>query len=103
MHNYGEFLSLMANKIIRKTLKHKRLYFEVDNKKFKVLDAEMLLFHNSIELWNTKKAGEFFCENKQLMVKCKDGILILKNIQPESKIPMDGYAFWCGYQQKLKN
>ena len=32
MHNYGEFLSLMANKIIRKTLKHKRLYFEVDNK-----------------------------------------------------------------------
>lgn len=32
MHNYEEFLSLMANKIIRKTLKNKRLYFEVDNK-----------------------------------------------------------------------
>jgi NADH-quinone oxidoreductase subunit C len=32
MHNYEEFLTLMDNKIIRKTLKNKRLYFEVDNK-----------------------------------------------------------------------
>ncbi len=78
-------------------------YFEACNKKFKVLEAEIKLFHNSIELWDTKKIGEFFCENKQLMVRCKDGILILKNIQPESKNPMDGYCFWCGYQQKLKN
>jgi len=78
-------------------------YFEVCDKKFKVLDAEIAIFSNSAELWNTKKVGEFFCENKQLMVKCKDGILILKNIQPESKNTMDGYCFWCGYQQKLKN
>lgn len=31
MDNYNDFLSLMGNKIIAKTLKHKRLYFEVDN------------------------------------------------------------------------
>jgi methionyl-tRNA formyltransferase len=77
-------------------------YFEACGKKFKVLEAEIKLFHNSTELWNSKKVGEFFCENKQLMVRCKDGILILKNIQPESKNSMDGYCFWCGYQSKLK-
>jgi methionyl-tRNA formyltransferase len=76
-------------------------YFEVCGKKFKVLEAEIKLFCNSAELQN-RKIGEFFCENKQLMVRCKDGILILKNIQPESKKPMDGYCFWCGYQSKLK-
>ncbi len=77
-------------------------YFEACDKNFKILDAEIKLFHNSIELWNTRKIGEFFCENKRLMVKCKDGVLILKNVQPESKKPMDGYYFWCGYQNKLK-
>jgi NADH-quinone oxidoreductase subunit C len=44
MHNYEEFLSLMANKIIRKTLKHKRLYFEVDNKD--ILEIAEHLFKN---------------------------------------------------------
>jgi methionyl-tRNA formyltransferase len=77
-------------------------YFEICDKKFKVLDAEIKAFSNSAELEN-RKMGEFFCENKELMVKCKDGVLTLKNIQPESKNPMNGYAFWCGYQQKLKN
>jgi methionyl-tRNA formyltransferase len=76
-------------------------YFGVCDKKFKILAVEIKVFSNSAELEN-RKIGEFFCENKQLMVKCKDGILILKNIQPESKNPMDGYAFWCGYQNKLK-
>jgi methionyl-tRNA formyltransferase len=78
------------------------VYFEACGKKFKILEAEIKLFHNSVELWNTKKIGEFFCENKQLMAKCKNGVLILKNIQPESKNPMSGYCFWCGYQNKLK-
>jgi methionyl-tRNA formyltransferase len=72
-------------------------YFEACNKKYKVLNAEISKHKD-----NDKKVGEFFCENKQLMVKCKDGILILKNVQPESKNPMDGYCFWCGYQTRLR-
>ncbi len=32
MDNYKEFLSLMGDKILSKTIKPKRLYFEVDNK-----------------------------------------------------------------------
>lgn len=99
--NWNESVEIIDRKI-RALNPWPGTYFEVCNKKFKVLDAEVTLFHNSIELWNTKKIGEFFCENKQLMVKCKDGILILKSIQPESKNSMDGYCFWCGYQTRLR-
>ena len=72
-------------------------YFEAYRKTFKILDAVI-----ANEKYGNKKVGDFFCEDKQLMVKCLDGVLILKNIQPESKNSMDGYCFWCGYQQKLK-
>ncbi|HNW96240.1 MAG TPA: methionyl-tRNA formyltransferase [Candidatus Paceibacterota bacterium] len=72
-------------------------YFEIKGgKKFKVLEAQI-----SQEKNDEKKNGEFFCVNKQLLVKCKNGALIIKSIQPESKNAMDGFGFWCGYQNKL--
>lgn len=72
-------------------------YFEINGgKKFKILEAQI-----SQEKDDERKNGEFFCVNKQLLVKCKNGVLIIKSIQPESRNPIDGYGFWCGYQNKL--
>lgn len=100
--NWNESVEIIDRKI-RALNPWPGTYFESRDKKFKILEAEIALFSNSAELENTKKIGEFFCENKQLMVKCKDDVLILKSVQPESKNPMDGYSFWCGYQKHLKS
>ncbi len=74
------------------------IYFKQNGKTYKILEADV--FKNKKVLKN-KKVGEFFCFDKKLIVKCaKDGLLI-KKIQPENKKVMDGYSFWCGYQNKL--
>lgn len=75
-------------------------YFEINDKKFKILKADVLVDNAIAEI--NRKIGEFFCCNKKLAVQCGQGILIIEKIQPESKNPIDGYAFWCGYQNKLK-
>ena len=75
-------------------------YFEANEKKFKILKADVLVDNAIAEI--NRKIGEFFCYNKKLAVQCGQGILIIEKIQPESKTPIDGYAFWCGYQNKLK-
>lgn len=94
--NWNESVEII-NRKIRALNPWPGTYFEACNKNFKILDAEI-----TKQKVDNKKIGEFFCENKRLMVKCKDSVLILKNVQPESKKPMEGYCFWCGYQNKLK-
>lgn len=74
------------------------VYFERNNKQFKILKAAII--DNGI--LDNKSIGEFFCLNKKLLVKCLKGGLIIEKIQPENKKPLDGYAFWCGYQRHLK-
>jgi methionyl-tRNA formyltransferase len=73
-------------------------YFETKGKKFKILEADVL----TNEAIKEKNPGDIFCFDKKLAVQCGQGVLIIKKIQPESKNPIDGYAFWCGYQNKLK-
>lgn len=73
-------------------------YFEIKGKKFKILEAAAL----TDEATKGKNPGDIFCLDKKLAVQCGHGILIIEKIQPESKNPIDGYAFWCGYQNKLK-
>jgi len=73
-------------------------YFEIKGKKFKILEADVL----ADEVINGKNPGDIFCLNKKLAVQCGQGVLIIEKIQPESKNSIDGYAFWCGYQNKLK-
>jgi len=62
------------------------------------LEADIFKDENILK---NKTLGEFFCLNKQLIVKCADNGLLIKKIQPENKKPLDGYAFWCGYQNKI--
>jgi methionyl-tRNA formyltransferase len=94
--NWNESIEIIDRKI-RALNPWPGTYFEINGgKKFKVLEAQI-----SQEKNDERKNGEFFCVNKQLLVKCKDGVLIIKSIQPESKNPIDGYGFWCGYQNKL--
>lgn len=77
MHSYDEFLSLMGNKITRKILKHKRLYFEVNNKD--ILEVTEYLFrtmgcrlstataqesYRGIEVmyhFSLDKTGDYYC------------------------------------------
>jgi len=73
-------------------------YFEINAKKFKILEADVLADATPI----AKKPGDIFCFNKKLAIRCGEGVLIVEKIQPESKDPIGGYAFWCGYQNKLK-
>ncbi|HOX21582.1 MAG TPA: methionyl-tRNA formyltransferase [Candidatus Paceibacterota bacterium] len=73
-------------------------YFEINAKKFKILEADVLADATPI----AKKTGDIFCFNKKLAIQCREGVLIVEKIQPESKGPIGGYAFWCGYQNKLK-
>jgi methionyl-tRNA formyltransferase len=74
------------------------VYFERNGKTYKILEAEVI---NDENLFKDKKIGEFFSFNKNLFVRCAKNGLLIKKIQPENKNPLDGYAFWCGYQKKL--
>ncbi|HOM33076.1 MAG TPA: methionyl-tRNA formyltransferase [Candidatus Paceibacterota bacterium] len=74
------------------------VYFQRKEKIYKILEADV--FKNK-KILAEKKVGEFFCFDKKLIVKCGKEGLIIKKIQPENKKPMDGYSFWCGYQNKL--
>lgn len=74
-------------------------FFETNGKRIKILEADVL---KNETILKDKKIGEFFCFNKELVVKCGKDALIIKKIQPESKKPLFGYEFWCGYQKKLK-
>jgi len=74
-------------------------FFETNGKRIKILEADVL---KNETILKDKKIGEFFCFNKELVVKCGEDTLIIKKIQPESKKEMSGYEFWCGYQKKLK-
>ncbi len=74
-------------------------YFEINSQKFKILEADVVL---DAETTNKRLVGEFFCLDKKMAVQCGQGALIIKKIQAESKKPIDGFAFWCGYQNKLK-
>jgi len=74
------------------------VYFQKNQKIYKILDADV--FKNSNVL-KTKNPGEFFCFNKSLIVKCSIDGLLIKKIQPENKKSLDGYSFWCGYQKYL--
>jgi len=74
-------------------------FFETNGKRIKILEADVL---KNETILKDKKIGEFFCFNKELLVKCGKDALIIKKIQPESKKPLSGYEFWCGYQKKLK-
>jgi len=74
------------------------VYFQRKGKTYKILEAD--IFKNK-KILAEKKVGEFFCFDKKLIVKCGKEGLIIKKIQPENKKPMDGYSFWCGYQNKL--
>jgi methionyl-tRNA formyltransferase len=74
------------------------VYFERQGKTYKILEAEVI---NDENLFKDKKIGEFFSFNKNLFVRCAKNGLLIKKIQPENKNPLDGYAFWCGYQKKL--
>ncbi|MDP2855511.1 MAG: methionyl-tRNA formyltransferase [bacterium] len=73
-------------------------YFEVNGKKFKILKADVL----TDVTMDDRKPGDIFCIDKKLAIQCSEGVLIIEKIQPESKNSIDGYAFWCGYQNKLK-
>lgn len=73
-------------------------YFEINAKKFKILEADVL----TDATITVKKPGDIFCLNKKLAIQCGEGVLIVEKIQPESRSPIEGYAFWCGYQNKLK-
>ena len=74
------------------------VYFKRQGKNYKILEAEVV---NDENLFIDKKIGDFFCFNKNLFVRCVKKGLLIKKIQPENKNPLDGYAFWCGYQKKL--
>ncbi|MCX8016087.1 MAG: methionyl-tRNA formyltransferase [Patescibacteria group bacterium] len=74
------------------------VYFERNNKQFKILKAKTI----DNKILENKSIGEFFCLDKNLLVKCLRGGLIIEKIQPENKKALEGYAFWCGYQRYLK-
>lgn len=74
------------------------VYFIRKDKNYKILEAD---FFQNEDVLKDRKIGEFFCWDKNLVVKCKEDGLLIKKIQPENKKIMDGYAFWCGYQKYL--
>lgn len=76
------------------------VWFEKNGKTYKLLEADVF---DDQEVLNNKKIGEFFLNNKDLVVRCFDLGLLIKKIQPESKKPLAGYEFWCGYQNKISN
>jgi len=74
-------------------------FFEINGKIYKILEAEIF---KDAQLLRDKRAGEFFCCDKNLIVKCGQDGLIIKKIQPGSKKSLSGYEFWCGYQKYFK-
>lgn len=75
------------------------VYFQRNGKIYKILEADIFKDKKFLQ---DKKIGEFFCLRKQLIVKCAKNGLLIKKIQSENKKPLDGYSFWCGYQNKIK-
>lgn len=73
-------------------------FFERNGKIYKILEGEI---SKNLSVPN-KKVGEFFYAENDLFMSCGQDYLIIKKIQPESKKPLTGYQFWCGYQNKLK-
>lgn len=55
--------------------------------------------NGSRERVSGKQEGEVFLENGELAVRCKDGSLILKTVQPEGKKPMTGQDFLRGHRE----
>jgi methionyl-tRNA formyltransferase len=96
--DFGEPAEILERKI-RALNPWPGTFFEINKKNYKILEAEML---KDAQLLRDKGGGEFFCYDKNLIVKCGQDGLIIKKIQPESKKPLSGYEFWCGYQKKLK-
>lgn len=59
----------------------------------KILKAEILNENRN------KKPGKVFTENKELMIQTGNGILILKQVQPQGKKPMPGKDFLNGHPE----
>jgi len=97
--DFGESAEIIERKI-RALNPWPGTFFEIKGKIYKILEAEIF---KDAQLLPNKRVGEFFCCDKNLIVKCGQGGLIIKKIQPESKKPLSGYEFWCGYQKKLKS
>lgn len=74
------------------------VWFKLNGKSFKLMEADVF---DNLELLKNKRNGEFFLQDKRLIVRCADLGLMIKKIQPESKKPLTGYEFWCGYQNKI--
>lgn len=95
--NFSEPADLIERKI-RAFENWPSVWFEKNGKSYKLLEVDIF---NDQEVLKNKKVGEFFLDNKNLVVKCSADGLIIKKIQPESKKALTGYEFWCGYQKKI--
>jgi len=58
------------------------VYFERNGKTYKILEADIFKDENILK---DKTLGEFFCLNKQLIVKCVDNGLLIKKSNPKTK------------------
>jgi len=67
------------------------IYMIIKNKRFKILKASVM--KESLNV----KSGEIKAVNKELLLGTKKGILIINEIQPEGKKPMQPHEFINGF------
>jgi len=76
-----------------------KIFAEGRSKTLKILEAEILSEGNPTSL--AQKTGQIFEKNKQLVITCVRGSLILKKVQLEGKKEMTGKTFFNGHQNLI--